>query len=169
MTSGADPVGRPSRYEKVVLGWIQGEGKTAVSAGVWLLATSLLTAVFIAALGWQVWENLALSNRGEIGEARVVRTNYEGRSPSLNVVYLSGPVGKAALIDNPVKRPSTDDVIHVLYDPHHPTTIREVGAPIWRWFDYLVIVPFAVAGGLIVPAQLMRFRRRLRERHIRKS
>ncbi|MBB5115494.1 hypothetical protein AB0K27_04230 [Micromonospora echinospora] len=63
-------------------------------------------------------------------------------------------------------RPAAGDVIAVRYDPWHPTHLREADAPIWRWPDFLVTVPPAVAGCLVVPAEWMRFRRRLRERRV---
>ncbi|GAA1870506.1 DUF3592 domain-containing protein [Asanoa iriomotensis] len=158
-----DPVGRASRYEEVVLGWVRGDGTTALTAGLWLLFTSLLTCLFVTLVGWQVHENVALERRGEVADARVVRTNYDGRSPTLNLAYESGPVGVTAIMDSVEQRPGPGDVIQVRYDPHHPSVVREVSASIWRWIDFLPL-PFAVAGGLVVPAELMRFRRRLRER-----
>ncbi|MEU7950034.1 MULTISPECIES: hypothetical protein [Micromonospora] len=164
--AGAGPDGRPSRYEEVVLGLLRGEGATVLTAGLWLLVTSLFTALFLTFVGWQVWENRALETRGRIGDAQVVRANYEGRGKSLNVVYLSGPVGATAILENPVHRPAAGDVIAVRYDPRHPTHLREADAPIWRWPDFLVTVPPAVAGCLVVPAEWMRFRRRLRERRL---
>lgn len=164
---GPDPIGRPSRYEEIVLGFLRGEGATPLTAGLWLLLTSLFTAFFVTFVGWQVWESHTLETRGRIGEARVVRTNYEGRAASLNVVYVTGPVGTAAIVENPVHRPHTGDVIPVRYDPQRPSSPREAGAPIWRWPDFLVTVPPAVAGCLVLPAEWLRYRRRLRERRIR--
>ncbi|MER7992504.1 hypothetical protein [Micromonospora chalcea] len=133
--AGAGAVSRPSRYEEVVLGLLRGEGATVLTAGLWLLVTSLFTALFLTFAGWQVWENRMLETRGRIGDAQVVRANYEGPGKSLN-------------------------------DPRHPTHLREADAPIWRWPDFLVTVPPAVAGCLVVPAEWMRFRRRLRERRL---
>ncbi len=162
---GTDPTDRPSRYEEFFLGFVRGEGATPLTAGLWLLGTFLFTALFVTFVGWQVWENHALETRGRIAEARVVRASYEGRGTALNIVYVTGPTGTTAIVDNPVGRPRAGDVIQVRYDPRHPTNLREAEAPIWRWLDFLVTVPPAVAGCLVVPAAWMRFRRRLREQH----
>ncbi|MBY8874252.1 hypothetical protein K7640_20695 [Micromonospora sp. PLK6-60] len=170
MADAAGPAGPagPSRFERVVLGWVRGDGETALTAGLWLAFTALLTSAFLFVLGWEVRDGLALENRGRLAEARVVRVN-EGRGVTANIVFVSGPTGTEALMEDPAGPPEPGEVILVRYDPRDPGVVRDAAAPIWRWPLLLIGAVISASGSVVVAAEWLRFARRLRERRWRRG
>jgi len=120
----------------------------------YLAAGLVLTGVSLS----YAYDGCALTNRSQIAQARVERTNYDQRDKTINVVFDSGPVGETALIEKLKHRPARGDVITVRYDPKKPSRAVDPDASVWNPLD-LVFLPLGPAMAVVAWARWNRWRR----------
>jgi hypothetical protein len=87
-----------------------------------------------------------------------VRTNYDQRDKTINVVFVTGPVGQTALVEKLKQRPAQGDVLELRYDPKKPSRATDAQASLWHPFD-LVFVPLGPAMAVVAWARWNRWRR----------
>jgi hypothetical protein len=140
-------------FESFVLSFGAGEW-SLLNLLIWLVVGLGLTGVSALFLydGW------ALTTRGEIAQAQVVRTNYDGRSDTINIVFVGGPVGETAIVERLKQRPAQGDVMAIKYDPKKPSRVVDPQASVWDPWDF-IFLPLGPAIGLVAWARWNRWRR----------
>ena len=151
-----------TRLERVVLPLVR-HGRRPGTALAGFLASCLLCATFTAVTASQVFDNLILSDRGVLADARVVRVNDDQGGDTVNVVLGSDPNGREVLIDKLATTPKVGEVLQLRLDPENPGRAIDARAPIWRWTDFWTALAGAFAA--VVSVAELRNWRRLRDRH----
>jgi hypothetical protein len=144
---------RPT-FESFVLSF--GAGEWSVWRLLIFLAAGLTLTGVSASFLYDGW---ALTERGEIAQARVVRTNYDGRTDTINVVFVSGPVGETAIVERLKQRPAQGEIMPIKFDPKKPSRAVDPQASAWELWDY-IFVPLGPAMLVVTWARWNRWRRR---------
>lgn len=105
-----------------------------------------------------MYDGWALSARGEIAQARVVRTNYDTRTDTINIVFVSGPVGETAIVEHLKRRPAQGEIVPIRFDPKKPSRAADPDASVGQLLDY-IFLPFGPAMLVATWARWNRWRR----------
>ncbi|MGW6277081.1 hypothetical protein [Kribbella sp. NPDC055071] len=129
--------------ERLVLSTPVGEWSTfgLIFSLVWLSVMSGLSASFL-------YDDWALSQRGQLVQAQVIRANYDQRGPTFNAELQAPFEGTRVIVEDIKQRPAAGTVAVLEVDPEKPTRVRDPQAGRWSLWDvgFIALVPV----GLVV-------------------